>query len=137
MFFIGIFGMQQGNKQLPNTTNVICPNCHSMSQYEVYKTYTYFHIFFIPTFRWNTKYIVKARCCNTLYELDPDVGHAYESNESVSIRESDLHVMHQGIREHTCPHCDKTVDGSFRFCPTAARKSKTIPHIQANPGYGV
>ena len=62
MFFIGIFGVHQTEKQLGNYNNVICPSCGSFTRLQIFKRYTYFHIFFIPVFKWNIKYLHKAAC---------------------------------------------------------------------------
>ena len=33
-------------------------------------------MFFIPCIKWNKHYYVRTSCCNTLYELDPEMGKA-------------------------------------------------------------
>ena len=71
MFFIGVFGIQDKDRYIGAYNNIVCPVCGKLARYEIHKTYRYLHIFFIPTFRWNTRYIVKASCCGSIYELDP------------------------------------------------------------------
>lgn len=34
-------------------------------------------MFFIPCIKWNKHYYVRTSCCNTLYELDPEMGKAH------------------------------------------------------------
>ena len=76
MFFIGIFGIHQ-SESLETYNNAICPLVAGLLRFEIFKTYSYFHIFFIPIFKWNTRYFVKTACCNSVYELNPDIGKQY------------------------------------------------------------
>lgn len=43
-------------------------------------------MFFIPCIKWNKHYYVRTSCCNTLYELDPEMGKAIARGEQVLIR---------------------------------------------------
>lgn len=40
-------------------------------------------MFFIPCIKWNKHYYVRTSCCNTLYELDPEMGKAIARGEQV------------------------------------------------------
>jgi hypothetical protein len=77
MFFIGIFGIQDKDKYIGTCSNIECPSCGRLARYEIHKSYRYFHIFFIPIFRWNFRYFVKTSCCGRLYQLDPFVGREF------------------------------------------------------------
>ncbi|MBP8989943.1 MAG: zinc-ribbon domain-containing protein, partial [Clostridia bacterium] len=57
-FFIG--GVQTAQKQIGTTEQIQCPSCCMKTQFEISKTYSYFHLFFIPVFRWNVRYLAKA-----------------------------------------------------------------------------
>ena len=46
MFFI--FGISSGKKRLDFNQTMICPNCGHFGRLEVYMTYMYFSLFFIP-----------------------------------------------------------------------------------------
>ncbi|HEX9062212.1 MAG TPA: zinc-ribbon domain-containing protein, partial [Clostridia bacterium] len=59
MFFIGVFGIDSANKKIGNHNNANCPACGHMTHFEIIKSYSYLHIFFIPTFRWNIRYYLK------------------------------------------------------------------------------
>ena len=72
MFFM--MGITDGRKQLDFTQTVICGVCGKYGRYQVFMTYTVLSLFFIPCFKWNRHYYVQMSCCNTLYELDPEVG---------------------------------------------------------------
>ena len=47
-------------------------------------------MFFIPCIKWNKHYYVRTSCCNTLYELDPEMGKAISRGEPVEIRQEHL-----------------------------------------------
>ena len=72
MFFV--FGISQGKKMLDYAKTVICAQCGGYGRYQVFMTYSYFSLFFIPIIKWNRHYYVQMSCCSTVYELDPEVG---------------------------------------------------------------
>ncbi|MFY9494727.1 MAG: zinc ribbon domain-containing protein [Limnochordia bacterium] len=78
VFFVGIFGVQFKAKSLIVEQGVICPCCGAYDRYEVLKTFNYFHIFFIPVWRWNKHYYIRTRCCSQTSELRQDVGERIE-----------------------------------------------------------
>ena len=71
-----MMGITDGRKQLDFTQMVICGVCGKYGRYQVFMTYTVLSLFFIPCFKWNRHYYVQMSCCNTLYELDPEMGKA-------------------------------------------------------------
>ncbi|MGI6124965.1 MAG: zinc ribbon domain-containing protein [Acetivibrionales bacterium] len=122
MFFIGIFGIQDKEKRLGTCNNIICPSCGQLARYEVYKSYRYFHVFFIPTFRWNVKYIVKTSCCGSLFELDPIVGKEFERNPDTEIRNENLRPINNYLPYRHCLNCRVNVPAEFSFCPYCGGK---------------
>ncbi|HHW32003.1 MAG TPA: zinc ribbon domain-containing protein [Clostridiaceae bacterium] len=125
MFFIGIFGIDQKNKQIGTYNNVICPACGALTRFEIFKSYSYFHIFFIPTFRWNTKYYVRPTCCDSMYELDSQVGEEIERGNNPEIKEEHLHSAYSGYQNHLykqCRNCGARSDTSYSYCPYCGGK---------------
>lgn len=121
MFFIGIFGVEQGQKQIGCYNNVICSSCGAFTRYQIFKGYSYFHIFFIPAFKWNTKYYVKSDCCGSINELDPSLGSEYERGLSPEIRSEHLRPVYAGPACGICANCGAKVDAGFRFCPRCGK----------------
>ena len=133
MFFIGIFGIDQAHKELGTRNNIVCPSCASWSRLLISKTYTYFHIFFIPTVRWYTRYLAQAACCGTLFELDPEVGaeleQAWRQDPSATgpdIRAEHLRPLNRdnaapGMSARSCPHCGQRIPDAdmtgYQYCP--------------------
>lgn len=114
MFFIGIFGVQSKSESIRTEQGVICPVCGAYDRFEVLRTFNYFHIFFIPVWRWNKRYYIKTRCCRRVGELDPAVGERIERGEQVEITREQL-VSQQSSGE--CPACGAALSSSFNFCP--------------------
>jgi len=79
-----------GRKDLSFCQNMICGQCGKYGRYSVYMTYTVLSLFFIPCFKWNRRYYVTTSCCNTRYELNPDIGKRIARGESIEITKEDL-----------------------------------------------
>ncbi|AUS96393.1 zinc-ribbon domain-containing protein [Clostridium thermosuccinogenes] len=122
MFFIGIFGIDQASKPSGMANNVICPACEALTRFEISKTYSYFHIFFIPVFKWNVRYYVKSACCGSLYELDPVIGAEYEKGRNPEIRQEHLRPVSQYMPFKVCSHCGARFDSGYSFCPYCGKK---------------
>lgn len=129
MFFIGIFGIDTKEKQLRTFDNVVCGTCGRLSRATLTQTYTYFHIFFIPTFRWNKHYYIKLRCCGAVYEADEAYAQALKTAGDIDF--SRLKRVSSGFGDFgdfgdtgstTCAHCGARLDNSFSWCPHCGHK---------------
>lgn len=90
MFFM--MGITDGRKDFDFNQTVICNLCGKYGRYQVFMTYTVLSLFFIPCFKWNKHYYVQTSCCNTIYELAPEVGRRIATGENVEIQPQDLHT---------------------------------------------
>lgn len=122
MFFIAFFGIQDKDKHIGTYNNIVCPSCGKLARYEIHKLYRYFHIFLIPTFRWNVKYIVKTSCCGCLYELDPFVGEEFERNPDTEIKKENLRRVNNYLPLKYCSNCKTDVPAEFNYCPYCGGK---------------
>lgn len=125
MFFIGIFGVEDREKPVRDFVNAVCPVCGRLTSAHIYEHYTYFHVFFIPTIRWNKHYFVKLRCCGALYEAD--AAYAQELKTAVGIDFSRLKKISGGFGGFGdmfahCPRCGADFDASFAYCPHCGAK---------------
>ncbi|HHX01360.1 MAG TPA: zinc ribbon domain-containing protein [Firmicutes bacterium] len=116
MFFIGIFGIQNKNEQIGTESAVICPVCERYGRFEIVKSYYYFHIFFIPVWRWNKRYYIQTHCCKRICELDQETGSKIEAGHSIVIEKEHIHRSEQPTIS-VCPSCSTQVDPSFHYCP--------------------
>ncbi|MFR5601094.1 MAG: zinc ribbon domain-containing protein [Lachnospiraceae bacterium] len=125
MIFIG--GISTGRKVLDYVKTVICGQCGSYGRYQVYMTYQYFSFFFIPLFKWGKRFFVVMSCCESTYELDPEVGKRLLNGEHVDITEKDLTLLQSGRgpgygRKKTCPGCGYETTENFDFCPQCGQR---------------
>ncbi|HHT73060.1 MAG TPA: zinc ribbon domain-containing protein [Firmicutes bacterium] len=116
MFFIGIFGIQPGKKEVGEGQG-ICPSCEAFDRYVVDEVYTYLHFFFIPIWKWNRRYFVRTRCCRRTLELEGDVGRRIASGERIQLRPEHIVRAQPGAQGEACPNCGSVLRPDYRFCP--------------------
>lgn len=129
MFFIGIFGIENKNKEIKILDNLNCKKCNKVFRGKLIKNFNYFHFFFIPLFRWNIKYYIICDGCGTNFSISVDKGKAIENNEPVNITYWDLDELESSnYRENynsgICRNCGMEVDPSFQFCPHCGNRIK-------------
>jgi RNA polymerase subunit RPABC4/transcription elongation factor Spt4 len=118
-----MIGVTNGQKKLPFSFPMICPNCGQYSRFEVWMTYTQLLLFFIPCFKWHKRYFVRMRCCGAVYELDPETGRRIARGEEVTLTPEDLHGpvsaggFGAGAPRHRCPRCGYETNEDFEYCP--------------------
>jgi hypothetical protein len=124
MFFFGIFGLQSKQKEIRDINNITCKKCGRISAYKLIKSFSYFHIFFIPIFKWGTKYFLVARCCNSVFQISEEKGTFLEKGEDLPINDEDLTLVYnKGYgSEIVCPKCGGIVDSQYSFCPHCGQK---------------
>lgn len=125
MFFI--CGINQAKKILDYTKTVICNLCGGYGRYQVFMTYSYFSIFFIPIIKWDRHYYVQMSCCNTVYELDQEKGKRLQRGESIDIGEQDLTLVQSGQRTNQwnrkrCSNCGYETSEDFDYCPKCGHR---------------
>lgn len=122
MFFI--FGISNGEKKLDFVQTMLCSRCGQFGRLEVYVTYMYFSLFFIPIFHWGKCYYVKSSCCNAVYGIEKELGKQIQRGEKVALKESDLHVMNQqsGYAQPCCPICKYPLSSEFEYCPKCGKR---------------
>ncbi|WP_058485289.1 zinc ribbon domain-containing protein [Defluviitalea phaphyphila] len=116
MFFIGIFGIEQKQKEISIKKNTICPVCEALGNYRLIKSYNYFHIFFIPIFKWNIQYYITTSCCKKMVEINEEVARKIENGENVEIDNKDVKMLYNNVQKF-CPNCGLELNTDFKFCP--------------------
>lgn len=119
MFFI--FGISSKQKNIDFTQTIICPSCESYGRLELFMTYSFASLFFIPIFKWNKKYYVRTSCCGSLYSIENDLGKAIERGEVNKINESDMKTININ-RSRACSNCSYPIDAGFDYCPKCGEK---------------
>lgn len=129
MFFFGVFGIENREKEIGDIKNVICKSCGSLTSYNLIKVYYVFHIFFIPVIKWGERYYLKSRCCNAVFEITKELGKKLERDSSVPFDNSDMSEMYsEGSSMKcgtiTCRNCGRQVDSSYEYCPYCGTKMR-------------
>lgn len=129
MFFIGIFGIQNKQKEIKFLNNIQCRNCNKDSGGNLIKTYNFFHFFFIPLFKWNEKYYIICSGCGFVYEIPKDKGKGIERGEDIEITYWDLKPDEYGIygyhpANQRCGNCGKELKPGYEYCPYCGTKIK-------------
>ena len=90
-----------------------CETCHTTGEIELIKTYECFRFFFIPLFKWHTKYYLRHSC-----------GGQVPITEEVALNLLYGKLDLQTIKfEHTeniadqCLHCGHVLEKAFAYCP--------------------
>ena len=126
MLFIA--GVTQGTKEILYQAAVsVCGRCGRYGRYQVYMTYMCLSLFFIPILKWNKKYYARTTCCQTVYELAPEVGRRLEKGEAIEIRPQDLTPVSGteggwNMGRKRCANCGYETDEDFEFCPKCGRR---------------
>lgn len=126
MFFVGIFGIEDKKKEIRTIRNLSCKNCDVLSGLTLFKVYSYFHIFFLPLFRWNERYYLVCSRCSSIYEISKEKGIRAERGEEEAITYWDLKSMEYGYYnnhiQHKCKNCGKELESNFEYCPYCGKR---------------
>lgn len=129
MFFI--MGINQGMKELAyNASLFICGRCGRYGRYQVFMTYTYLSLFFIPVFKWGKRYYAKTSCCGTVYELPQDAGRRLARGEDLTLTPDMLTVVSSGkggsgydvSSAKRCANCGYETTEDFEYCPKCGQR---------------
>ena len=116
MFFM--MGITQRQEEIDFDQTIICDVCGSYGRLMMFVTYSVLTLFFIPVFKWDYHYYVRTTCCNSLYEIDEDLGKAIVRGDVHSLNEGDLHMVRKGRASYKkCFNCGYETDEDFDFCP--------------------
>lgn len=120
MFFI--IGISSGEKRLDYVKTIVCSNCSMFGRYEIFMTYTYLSLFFIPILKWGRHFYVKTTCCQKLYELDPNIGKMILKGQDTDIVQENLTPVpgHNDFKRN-CSHCGYIVNSDYSYCPKCGK----------------
>lgn len=119
---IFISGISTKEEDLDFSQMMICPSCESYGRLNGFMTYSRLSLFFIPLFKWNKKYYIRASCCNSIFIIDKDLGQDIEKGRQVNLSKEDLNIINQGHKNYRCGNCNSLVDRNFEYCPKCGEK---------------
>lgn len=113
------FDVHHFQKMLAFNQTITCKECGHFGRYEVYLLANRFRLFFIPIFTFGKRYMVKTTCCESLYQLKPEIGKAIEKGMAVTLTDEDLTLYQSGSNQETsrCPHCGHIHEIGANYCP--------------------
>lgn len=114
MFFFGIMGIGSGAKPAGEVF-AVCPLCGGQVRMNVARSYSYFHFFFIPLFKFGVQYFATCPGCASVYGLDKQLGDAIRSGSVTQINSADLTLM-KNNRDGLCPGCGHRNPTGSTFC---------------------
>ena len=122
MFFIGIFGIEDGRKEVIKINNIVCPDCgRKYSAATLWFSYTFFHFFFIPLFKWNKKYFVRMDCCGAVWECGGEAAEEVRRTGRVDFSKCGKRGGERSAGRR-CPGCGSAVAPGFSYCPHCGGK---------------
>lgn len=130
MFFIGVFGIEGKQEEIKTIENISCKRCCQNTRGKLIKSYSCFHFFFIPLFKWNESYYLVCSNCNTFYNISKEKGKRIERGEDISITYWDLQEnnfnndYYNTYNNHICPRCGRKIESDFEFCPYCGERIK-------------
>ena len=111
-----IMGTDAKIQQL-GTVGAVCPKCGRSCSFSLCKCYSFLHLFFLPVFRWNVRYIATCPGCACLYDVDPEAGRAAEKGRLATLPASALTPLRQGgPAAGLCPRCGASNPPGSAFC---------------------
>jgi hypothetical protein len=116
-----IMGINQKEKKLNFDQLIICKCCEKYGHVEVFLTYTYFMLFFIPIIKWNKRYYVRMNCCGSSCEISGELGKAIEKGQVVDLNLDDLNFGKRESSVRHCSYCGFTTTDDFQFCPKCGK----------------
>ena len=118
MFFI--IGITPGRKALVYELMIRCPHCGKWERCQIQMTFTCLDFFFIPLIKWDKRYLLKMRCCNSVFELDGEIGKQIARKMEPEIEARHLTLLKAGTtlrQEPEAPPSHKAYGEDTRVCP--------------------
>lgn len=128
MFFIGVFGIENKNKEVTMLNNLSCKICNKVIDGKLIKNFDFFHFFFVPLFKWNEMYYITCENCKSIYSISNEKGKAIEKGENVNLTYWDLQEVQNNFHDDNyseikkCPICGSAVNNNFKYCPNCGQR---------------
>lgn len=116
MFFFAVMGTSEKRENIGDVL-FDCSHCNSKQVLSIFKDYNYFHIFFIPIFKFSVHYDGVCTKCKTEYYIDNETGKLLDKGLLTSIDSSSLKEK-QCFKGYTpvCPVCNNKIDHDDVYC---------------------
>ncbi len=119
---IFISGISQKDKKLDFKQECFCPECKRQCYLEVDVSYTFFSVFFIPTFKWNKRYYSICSCCGAIFNIDKEIGKSIERGEKIFIPDDALIKENTYYGTKRCRSCGFVSPSDYEYCPKCGNR---------------
>ncbi len=99
---------------------VVCPLCGGTHRMNVARSYSYFHLFFIPLFKFGIQYFATCPGCASVFGLSKQLGDDIRTGAVVQVNSSQLHPMKNNL-DGCCPHCGHRNPTGSGYCNRCGR----------------
>ncbi|WP_101696417.1 zinc ribbon domain-containing protein [Clostridium minihomine] len=116
-----IMGVTPGEKKLNFEQKITCPCCGRYGSLEATMTYQSLHVFFLPLLKWEKRYFIKTTCCQSVSEINPDLGTQIAKGYVTELNPSYLQFFHGQPMGKRCAYCGYSTEQNFSYCPKCGR----------------
>ncbi|MGL4790762.1 MAG: zinc-ribbon domain-containing protein [Anaerotignaceae bacterium] len=121
MFFL--MGIMPVEKEINYSFSGICSRCGKICNFKIFMVGSCLSVFFIPLFTFGKRYIVRVNCCESVFELNKEIGKRLEKKEDIAITESDLIQIGGDFNAYNCcSQCGYELKPDFQHCPKCGKK---------------
>lgn len=96
MFFFGIMGISSAVKEAGGFP-AVCPLCGGRHRMHLVHSYSYFHFFFLPLFRFDRHYYATCPGCAGVFEVEPTLGDSLRRGECPTVNSGDLRTVKNNL----------------------------------------
>jgi len=115
MFFFGIFGVSSAVKPA-GTAAGVCPVCGGAVQFSLARSYSYFHFFFLPLFRFGIQYFATCPGCASVFEVPRQTGDDILHGRLSRLDASQLRLVKNSRAPGVCPRCGRSNPPGSGYC---------------------
>lgn len=119
MFFFGIMGISSAVKEA-GSFGAVCPLCGGQRQMHLVRSFSYFHFFFIPIFRFDQHYYATCPGCAGVFEVSKAVGESVRRGETAAVSAGELQTVKNNM-EGLCPGCGHRNPAGSTYCNRCGR----------------
>lgn len=123
MFFFAIMGTDQKRENI-GSIPFNCGKCNTYEDMIIFKDYNYFHIFFLPIFKFSAKYEGYCKKCGSEFYIDNEIGKLLDKGLITHLDSSSIHLKQQfnTYSSPVCPYCKNFIDEDDVYCRKCGKK---------------
>ncbi len=121
-----IMGIQEKEAVKEYVQTLPCHNCSGERGFSVITHYRYFHLFFLPVWKWHFRHAVKCAACGTHYTVKPESEDKYGGDFS-KLTYWDIEPVNKrqfNTALNLCSKCGNPMQEDFDYCPKCGNRVK-------------